>query len=205
MIYKRTHRGKVTSFSITMEENKRFPLGENVYAYVRTRKGRTHIHIRHFVLPTDTKGGRGVVATVKGVKMDLKMLNRLCKVKKTISDEFKTQVNTLTKEKKNRKKRKPSSPPSSPQIIRQQRTDLIPSLPSLPFPLPSTDFPHDPHCVCHKLSGLTPKYPVAPTAATTTTTEFPSTATPTTTPPNTLPLFPSLLPTAAVNEFGYPR
>ena len=199
MIYKRTHRGKVTSFSITMEENKRFPLGENVYAYVRTRKGRTHIHIRHFVMPTDTKGGRGVVATVKGVKMDLKMLNRLCKVKKNISDEFKTQVNTLTKEKK--KKRKPSSPPSSPQIIRQQRTDLIPSL---PFPLPSTDFPHDPHCACHKLSGLTPKYPVAPTAATTTTTttELPSTATPT--PPTTLPLFPSLLPTA-MNEFGYPR
>ena len=201
MIYKRTHRGKVTSFSITMEENKRFPLGENVYAYVRTRKGRTHIHIRHFVLPTDTKGGRGVVATVKGVKMDLKMLNRLCKVKKNISDEFKTQVNTLTKEKK--KKRKPSSsPPSSPQIIRQQRTDLIPSL---PFPLPSTDFPHDPHCACHKLSGLTPKYPVAPTAATTTTTtELPSTATPTPPTTTTLPLFPSLLPTA-MNEFGYPR
>ena len=168
-----------------MEENKRFPLGENVYAYVRTRKGRTHIHIRHFVMPTDTKGGRcGVVASVKGVKMDLKMLNRLCKVKKNISDEFKIQVNT--REKKKKKRKPPSSPPSSsPQIIRQRQTDLIPSL---PFPLPSTDFPHDPQCVCHRLSGLTPKYPVAPT----TTTELPSTATPTTTPPNTLPLFPSL-------------
>ena len=185
-----------------MEENKRFPLGENVYAYVRTRKGCTHIHIRHFVMPTDTKGGRGVVASVKGVKMDLKMLNRLCKVKKNISDEFKIQVNT--REKKKKKKRKPpSSPPSpssSPQIIRQRQTDLIPSL---PFPLPSTDFPHDPQCVCHRLSGLTPKYPVASS------TELPSTATPpATTPPTTttLPLFPSLFPpTTAMNEFGHPR
>ena len=198
MIYKRTHRGKVTSFSITMEENKRFPLGENVYAYVRTRKGCTHIHIRHFVMPTDTKGGRGVVASVKGVKMDLKMLNRLCKVKKNISDEFKIQVNTREKKKKKKnkteKRKPPSSPPSpssSPQIIRQRQTDLIPSL---PFPLPSTDFPHDPQCVCHRLSGLTPKYPVASS-----TELLPSTATPTTTPPTTtttttLPLFPSLFP-----------
>ena len=196
-----------------MEELKRFPLGENVYAYVQTRKGCTHIHIRHFVMPTDTKGGRGVVASVKGVKMDLKMLNRLCKVKKNISDEFKIQVNTYREEKK-KKKRKPSSPPSSPdQIIRQRRTDLIPSL---PFPLPSTDFPHDPQCVCHRLSGLTPKYPVAPT---TTTTELPSTATPTATPttpppsnttttttlPSLLPSLSSLLPTTAMNEFGYPQ
>ena len=201
-----------------MEELKRFPLGENVYAYVQTRKGCTHIHIRHFVMPTDTKGGRGgVVASVKGVKMDLKMLNRLCKVKKNISDEFKIQESLKMKKKKNKnKKRKPSSssppPSSSPdQIIRQRRTDL----PSLPFPLPSTDFPHDPQCVCHRLSGLTPKYPVAPT----TTTELPSTATPTatpTTPPpsntttttTTLPsLLPSLslLPTTAMNEFGYPQ
>ena len=182
-----------------MEENKRFPLGENVYAYVRTRKGCTHIHIRHFVMPTDTKGGRGVVASVKGVKMDLKMLNRLCKVKKNISDEFKIQVNTREK----KKKRKP--PSSSPQIIRQRQTDLIPSL---PFPLPSTDFPHDPQCVCHRLSGLTPKYPVASSS-----TELPSTATtppaattPPTTTTTTLPLFPSLFPpTTAMNEFGHPR
>ena len=204
-----------------MEELKRFPLGENVYAYVQTRKGCTHIHIRHFVMPTDTKGGRGgVVASVKGVKMDLKMLNRLCKVKKNISDEFKIQESLkMKKKKKNKnKKRKPSSPSSSPpppdQIIRQRRTDLIPSL---PFPLPSTDFPHDPQCVCHRLSGLTPKYPVAPT----TTTELPSTATPTATPttppppsntttttttlPSLLPSLSSLLPTTAMNEFGYPQ
>ena len=202
-----------------MEELKRFPLGENVYAYVQTRKGCTHIHIRHFVMPTDTKGGRGgVVASVKGVKMDLKMLNRLCKVKKNISDEFKIQESLkMKKKKKNKnKKRKPSSSPpssSSPdQIIRQRRTDL----PSLPFPLPSTDFPHDPQCVCHRLSGLTPKYPVAPT----TTTELPSTATPTATPttpppsntttttttlPSLLPSLSSLLPTTAMNEFGYPQ
>ena len=202
-----------------MEELKRFPLGENVYAYVQTRKGCTHIHIRHFVMPTDTKGGRGgVVASVKGVKMDLKMLNRLCKVKKNISDEFKIQESLkMKKKKKNKnKKRKPSSssppPSSSPdQIIRQRRTDL----PSLPFPLPSTDFPHDPQCVCHRLSGLTPKYPVAPT----TTTELPSTATPTATPttppppsntttttlPSLLPSLSSLLPTTAMNEFGYPQ
>ena len=203
-----------------MEELKRFPLGENVYAYVQTRKGCTHIHIRHFVMPTDTKGGRGgVVASVKGVKMDLKMLNRLCKVKKNISDEFKIQESLkMKKKKKNKnKKRKPSSSPSSSpppdQIIRQRRTDLIPSL---PFPLPSTDFPHDPQCVCHRLSGLTPKYPVAPT----TTTELPSTATPTATPttpppsntttttttlPSLLPSLSSLLPTTAMNEFGYPQ
>ena len=181
-----------------MEELKRFPLGENVYAYVQTRKGCTHIHIRHFVMPTDTKGGRGgVVASVKGVKMDLKMLNRLCKVKKNISDEFKIQVNTREEKKK---KRKP--PSSSPQIIRQRQTDLIPSL---PFPLPSTDFPHDPQCVCHRLSGLTPKYPVASSS-----TELPSTAPPPattspTTTPTTLPLFPSLFPPTAMNEFGHPR
>ena len=197
-----------------MEELKRFPLGENVYAYVQTRKGCTHIHIRHFVMPTDTKGGRGVVASVKGVKMDLKMLNRLCKVKKNISDEFKIQESLKMNKNKKRKPSSSSSPSSSPpdQIIRQRRTDLIPSL---PFPLPSTDFPHDPQCVCHRLSGLTPKYPVAPT----TTTELPSTATPTATPtttppppsnttttlPSLLPSLSSLLPTTAMNEFGYPQ
>ena len=77
----------------------RFPLGENVYAYVKTWKGCAKIHIRHFAQPTNTKGG-SVVATVKGVKMDLKMFNRLCKMKKKLAEEFRNQNINNNKQKK---------------------------------------------------------------------------------------------------------
>ena len=83
----------------------RFPLGENVYAYVKTWKGCTKIHIRHFAQPTNTKGG-SVVASVKGVKMDLKMFNRLCKVKKKLADEFRIQKGSTNNNNNNNNKQK---------------------------------------------------------------------------------------------------
>ena len=71
----------------------RFPL-RPIYAYVKTtRKGCAKIHIRHF---TNTKGG-AVVPTTKGVKMDLKMFNRLCKAKKLITEAYNKQLVTKAK------------------------------------------------------------------------------------------------------------
>ena len=59
------------------------------------------------------------MASVKGVKMDLKMLNRLCKVKKNISDEFKIQVNTRAeKNKKNKKNNNNKKNNPSPKYTR---------------------------------------------------------------------------------------
>ena len=79
--------------STSAEQPLRLPLGDQVFAYVQTRGGATKIHIRHFVQPSRTKGG-ALEATVKGVKMDLKMFNRLCKAKKQLTETFKLQADT---------------------------------------------------------------------------------------------------------------
>ena len=81
----------------------RFPLGGDLYAYVNTRRrDGTKIHIRHFRLSTDTKGG--IKPTFKGVKMDAKTLRRLFAVKKQLTDEFKLQSAKINEfhEKKNK-------------------------------------------------------------------------------------------------------
>ena len=159
----------------------RFPLGENVYAYVKTRDGCTKIHIRHFVQPTNTKGGN-VVASVKGVKMDLKMLNRLCKVKKRLSEEFKNQLNNARsarlsrrqwRQKKN-KNNKDSLRLKIPGFVTQRRSDLADlatvtataaaaaaaaaaTAPGAPEGTMAAAADNYPNC-CFNVSALTPKY-----------------------------------------------
>lgn len=76
-----------------MQANKKFrlPLGGDLYAYVATsRRDGVKIHIRHFQLAMDTKGG--VKPTSKGVKMDAKTLRRLFAVKKQLTEAFKLQT-----------------------------------------------------------------------------------------------------------------
>ena len=66
-----------------IDKKLRFPLGGDLYAYVNTRRrDGVKIHIRHFQLSTDTKGG--VKPTYRGVKMDAKTLRRLFAIKKTV-------------------------------------------------------------------------------------------------------------------------
>ena len=162
----------------------RFPLGEDVYAYVNTRKGCAKIHIRHFTrADTDTKGTGPVVATMRGGRMDLKMFNRLCKVKKNLSEEFSrhaTKLKTRSNNNNNNNKVKQKLPPPPRQRstkklrlnippLFQERTDL--------FSSPSKEQTYDNNNNnnnsgrCHCMSALTPKYPLlSPTKSTTTTT-----------------------------------
>ena len=161
-----------------MDQNKRFPLGGSVYAYVNTRSGDTKIHIRHFVSPSVTKGG-SVVPSVRGVKMDLQSFMRLCRMKKNIKTEY---INDSLKadEKRRRgggkvrKERKPRT-----DVLYQRRTDVLPPPPPPPppsylsssSPSPSSPPPmtfqnegnqHDPNCPCFQLvSPTTPRYPAA--------------------------------------------
>ena len=67
-----------------------YPLGRNIYASVKTWRRSVKIHIRHYVAPTNTQGGR-VIATRRGVALDLKEFQRLCKVKNKLSRMFATR------------------------------------------------------------------------------------------------------------------
>ena len=83
----------------------RFPLGGDLYAYVNTRRrDGVKIHIRHFQLSTDTKGG--VKPTTKGVKMDAKTLRRLVAIKKQLIDEFKLHFAKMNEDQKMSEKQK---------------------------------------------------------------------------------------------------
>ena len=134
----------------------RFPL-RPIYAYVKTtRKGCAKIHIRHF---TNTKGG-AVVPTTKGVKMDLKMFNRLCKAKKLITEAYNKQLVTKTKAKKRRRVRDFSSTENCVLLNRGADTSAPAAATATTTTTTTT---HDPHCSsCFNLNALTPKYPVYP-------------------------------------------
>ena len=69
----------------TTDKKLRYPLGGDLYAYVNTRRrDGVKIHIRHFQLSMDTKGG--VKPTTRGVKMDAKTLRRLFAMKKQLTE-----------------------------------------------------------------------------------------------------------------------
>ena len=88
----------------TTDKKLRYPLGGDLYAYVNTRRrDGVKIHIRHFQLSMDTKGG--VKPTTRGVKMDAKTLRRLFAMKKQLTEEFKLQTSKLN-DKKTLKKKK---------------------------------------------------------------------------------------------------
>ena len=74
----------------------KYPLGESLFAYVKTRKGGVKIHLRHFATPINTKGGR-LVSTQKGVTMDLKALQRLVRVQKNLKADYQQQVERLSR------------------------------------------------------------------------------------------------------------
>ena len=127
-------------YSKTMQTDKKFryPLGGDLYAYVNTRRrDGVKIHIRHFQLSMDTKGG--VKPTSKGVKMDAKTLRRLFAMKKQLTEEFKLQQTKVKnqeiassgrQDKKKKKKKQKSEPPEEEEEedatrdkeLRQRRT-----------------------------------------------------------------------------------
>ena len=101
----------------------RFPLGGDLYAYVNTRqRDGVKIHIRHFQLSMDTKGG--VKPTTRGVKMDAKTLRRLFAMKKQLTDEFKLQTANAFKprEKKDLETTPSACEPQQQQQQQQQQT-----------------------------------------------------------------------------------
>ena len=71
-----------------------FPLGENLYASVKTWRGSVKIHGRHYAVPTSTKGGK-VKPTQKGVAMSLKQCERLFRVKRKLFELYHEQASSL--------------------------------------------------------------------------------------------------------------
>ena len=71
-----------------------YPLGRNIFASVRTRKGEVKIHIRHYAVATSIKGGRAV-PTQKGVSLGLKEFLRLFKIQKNLSKDYNQQMSSL--------------------------------------------------------------------------------------------------------------
>ena len=69
-----------------------YPLGRNIYASVKTWRRSVKIHIRHYAVPTNTKGGR-VVPTQRGVALDLKEFQRLLEAKSKLCEEY-TQLDS---------------------------------------------------------------------------------------------------------------
>ena len=149
----------------------RYPLGGDLYAYVNTRRqDGVKIHIRHFQLSMDTKGG--VKPTTKGVKMDAKTLRRLFAMKKQLTEEFKLQqtkaknqeiasTTCQDKKKKKKKQKQKSEPPEEEEEeeeLRQRRTWPV-------YPHDETtqnDYP----AAFLDVGALTPSY--SPTGATST-------------------------------------
>ena len=64
-----------------------YPLGRNIYASVKTWRHSVKIHICHYAVPTNTKGGR-VVPTQRGVVLDLKEFQCLLKAKSKLCQEY---------------------------------------------------------------------------------------------------------------------
>ena len=114
----------------------RYPLGGDLYAYVNTRRrDGVKIHIRHFQLAMDTKGG--VKPTTRGVKMDAKTLRRLFAIKKQLTADFKLQTaNAGVKPAREQQQQQPppprdqqQQPPSLPRRQREKREKLRLQLP----------------------------------------------------------------------------
>ena len=105
----------------TTDKKLRFPLGGDLYAYVNTRRrDGVKIHIRHFQLSMDTKGG--VKPTTRGVKMDAKTLRRLFAMKKRLTEEFKLQTSKLIDKKTLKKKKDFHQTEAVPQTTTTTRT-----------------------------------------------------------------------------------
>ena len=70
------------------------PLGSGLYATVKTWRKTVKIHIRHFVEPVNTKGGR-MVPTQKGVTLHMLEFQRLLKACSLLVAEYNKQTNRL--------------------------------------------------------------------------------------------------------------
>ena len=75
---------------------KLYPLGKNnnIFASAKTRKGEVKIHICHYAVATNIKGGR-VVPTKKGVSLGLKEFLRLLKIQKNLAKDYNQRMSSL--------------------------------------------------------------------------------------------------------------
>eukprot|EP00916_Digyalum_oweni_P018075 GHVL01030368.1.p1 GENE.GHVL01030368.1~~GHVL01030368.1.p1 ORF type:complete len:164 (+),score=19.49 GHVL01030368.1:130-621(+) len=92
-----------------------YPLGGSLFASVKTWRGAVKIHIRHYAVPTRTKGGR-VVPTQRGVTLDLKKFQKLLRVQKKLKEDFHQQVSSLSPTEEKQEEKHPKNhtecPPS---------------------------------------------------------------------------------------------
>ena len=111
------------------------PLGSGLYATVKTWRKTVKIHIRHFVEPVNTKGGR-MVPTQKGVTLHMLEFQRLLKACSLLVAEYNKQSNrlvsamTVPKEAKAKGravpcKRRQKPPKPEPMLTESSPTDLM--------------------------------------------------------------------------------
>lgn len=73
------------------QQSTMYPLGRNLFAYTKARKGAVKIHIRIHAVPSNVKGGR-VVPTQRGVALDLKEFKRLIHIQKKLKKDCHQQM-----------------------------------------------------------------------------------------------------------------
>lgn len=64
-----------------------YPLGRNIFATVRAWRGAVRVHVRDYIRPTATKGGK-LIPSRKGIALTLIELERLVYVKNYLKRDF---------------------------------------------------------------------------------------------------------------------
>lgn len=79
----------------TAKQSTVFPLGQNIFATVKTWRGQVKIRIGHYTKPTNTKGGR-LIPTQRKVSLDLTAFQRLMKARSKLIFEHRQQQAALS-------------------------------------------------------------------------------------------------------------
>jgi len=91
----------------------KYPLGGNLFAFVKTSRKNVKIHVRHYTKRLGTTGNQAVVVpTQRGVVMDLREFQQLLHAQKRLCiDYYETVISQSQKKKQQKKKKKCSSLP----------------------------------------------------------------------------------------------
>ena len=134
------------------------PLGSGLYATVKTWRKTVKIHIRHFVEPVNTKGGR-MVPTQKGVTLHMLEFQRLLKACSLLVAEYNKQTNRLVSAMTMPKEARKARVASSCKRRRQQKTPKPEPMLTDSLPPPATDLMAAAAAAAAIDSGLTEEDP----------------------------------------------
>ena len=134
------------------------PLGSGLYATVKTWRKTVKIHIRHFVEPVNTKGGR-MVPTQKGVTLHMLEFQRLLKACSLLVAEYNKQTNRLVSAMTMPKEARKARVASSCKRRQQQKPPKPEPMLTDSLPPPATDLMAAAAAAAAIDSGLTEEDP----------------------------------------------